>query len=134
MSQNQESHFPEGEIVTFYDSSGRAVFYLNSDGEYFYHYDGTPLGYLYGDCIVDFSGRYLGWIYNGSIIDYTDGSYAFFTQHSSGGPTRPMKQMRPMRSMRQMRPMKGMKEMRPMKPMRSSSWSSRSSEAFFPNY
>lgn len=132
---NEDFPFPEHEIITFYDQEGRAVFYLYNDGKYFYHYDGTPLAYLYNNqYMVSFSGKYLGWIYKGWIIDYSDGSYAFFSKYSSGGVSRPSKKSRPSRSSRRSRPSKSSKQSRPSRPSRRTSWSDNSSENFFPDY
>jgi len=132
---NEEKLFPDNEIVTFYNSEGRAVFYLYSNGEHFYHYDGTPLAYLYnGKYIISYSGEYLGWLHNGSILDFKDGSYAFFTVYSSGGPSRPSKKSRPSRSSRKSRPSISSRKSRPSRPSRVSRWSVRSNESFFPDY
>jgi len=133
--ENEESPFPENEITPFYNSRGEATFYLYSNGEHFYHYDGTPMGYLFiGKYVLSYSGKYLGWIHNGSILDYIDGSYAFFTTYSSGGPSRPSRQSRPSRASRQSRPPKSSRESRPSRPSRSTRWSTRSNMSFFPDY
>jgi hypothetical protein len=133
---NSESNpFPEDEITPFYDCTGAPLFYLYSNGEHFYHYDGTPLAYLYNDeYIVSYSGQYLGWICNGSIIDYRNGAYAFFTTHSSGGPSRPSRKSRPSRSSRMSRPSKSSRMSRPSRPSRQMRWSERSNMSFFPDY
>ncbi|MBO1223224.1 MAG: hypothetical protein JYX80_02230 [Candidatus Scalindua sediminis] len=132
---NDELPFPEDEIVPFYNHEGRAVFYLYSDGQYFYHYDGTPLAYLHNnEYIVSFSGEYLGWVYNGWIIDYSDGSYAFFSPHASGGVSRPSRKSRPSRSSRRSRPSRSSRESRPSRPSRTTCWSEKSSEDYFPDY
>lgn len=132
---NEERLFPENEIVPFYNREGRAVFYLYSDSIYFYHYDGTPLGYLHDNqFVVSFSGKYLGWIQSGWIMDYSDGSYAFFSPYASGGISRPSRQSRPSRSSRMSRPSRSSRESRPSRPSRNNRWSDHSSEAFFPDY
>jgi len=132
---NEEKPFPEDEIVPFYNREGRAIFYLYSDGKYFYHYGGTPLAYLYNDeYVVSFSGKYLGWIHNGWIIDYSDGSYAFFSPYASGGVSRPSRKSRPSRSSRRSRPSRASRQSRPSRPSRKTRWSVQSSEAFFPDY
>jgi hypothetical protein len=133
---NNESHpFPENEITPFYDRTGHALFYLHSDGKHFYHYDGTPIAHLYNEkYIISYSGQYLGWLHNGSILDYKNGQYAFFTTHSSGGASRPIRKSRPSRSARKSRPSKSSRMSRPSRPSRSSSWSDNSGVSFFPDY
>ncbi|WP_156792327.1 4-fold beta flower protein [Desulfotalea psychrophila] len=132
---NELNPFPENEITPFYDSSGHALFYLHSDGKYFYHYDGTPIAYLYNhQCIISYLGQYLGWLHNGSIIDYKNGRYAFFTSHSSDGVSRPGRKSKPSRSSRQSRPAESSRMSRPSRPSRSSGWSENSNMTFFPNY
>jgi len=132
---SESSPFPKNEITPFYDSSGNALFYLHSNGEHFYHYDGTPIGYLYNDLyVISYSGQYLGLVYNGSIIDYKNGKYAFFTTHSSGGVSRPSRKSRPNRSSRKSRPSKSSRMSRPSRPSRKSNWSENSNMTFFPNY
>ncbi len=130
-----EPPFPIDRNVHFYNSEGRPVFYLRQGGKYFYHYDGTPLGYLYfNKYIISFSGEYLGWVRNGFILDYIDGTYAFFTRGASGGPSKPAKKTRPSKKTRKARPIKNVRRTKPSKPSRTYQWSSRSSEIFFPDY
>ncbi|WP_435891093.1 4-fold beta flower protein [Pectobacterium polaris] len=132
---NESSPFPENEIISFYDCTGMPIFYLHSNGEHFYHYDGTPLAYLFNnEYIISYSGQYLGWIYNGSIIDYKNGAYAFFSTHSSGGPSRPSRKPRPSRLSRISRPSKSSRMSRPSRPSRQIRWSERSNMSFFPDY
>ena len=132
---DSDNLFPDNEIVPFYNSEGRPVFYLYSDGQHFYHYDGSPLAYLHNNLyVVSFSGQYLGWVHNGWILDYADGSYAFFTQGASGGASKPSRKSRPPRRSRRSRPSKASRQSRPTRPTRKTRWSARSSEAFFPDY
>ncbi len=132
---NEERPFPENEIIPFYNSNGRPIFYLYSNGKYFYHYDGTPLAYLYNNkYVVSYSGEYLGWIQNGWIIDYRDGTYAFFTTYASGGPSRPSRKSRPSKGSRKSRPPRSSRRSRPSRPSRKTKWSERSNESFFPDY
>lgn len=132
---NEEKIFPENEIIPFYNSNGTPIFYLNSNGEHFYHYDGTPLAYLYNNkYVVSYSGNYLGWVQNGSIIDYRNGTYAFFSTYSSGGPSRPSRKSRPSKSSRRSRPSKSSRKSRPSRPSRTARWSEYSNESFFPNH
>ena len=129
---NESSPFPDNEIISFYDCTGMPIFYLHSDGESFYHYDGTPLAYLYNnEYIVLYSCQYLGWLYNGSIIDYKNGAYVFFTAYSSGGPSRPSRKSRPSRLSRKSKPAKLSRNSRPSRPSRQTRWSERSNMSFF---
>lgn len=129
---NVSNPFPDNEIISFYDCTGMPIFYLHSDGENFYHYDGTSLAYLYNnEFIVSYSGQYLGWLYNGSIIDYKNGTYVFFTVYSSGGPSRPSRKSRPSRASRKSRPSKLSCNSRPSRPSRQIRWSERSNMSFF---
>jgi hypothetical protein len=131
---SNEPPFPGEDLVWFYNNRGTPLFYL-LDGEHFYHVDGTPIGYLYDNLyVISYSGDYLGWIHNGWIIDYSDGGHAFYTEFSSGGPVKPVRQVRPVRSVRAIRPVKSVRSVRPVKPVRSLSWSNQSFDAFFPDY
>lgn len=132
---NESSPFPENEITSFYGCTGMPISYLHSNGEYFYHYDATPLAYLYNnEYIISYSGQYLGWIYNGNIIDYKNGAYAFFTTHSSGEPSRPSRKSRPSRLSRMSRPSKSSHMSIPSGSSRQIRWSVRSNISFFPDY
>lgn len=109
-------------METLYNCQGEAIAYLNDDNVHIYMYDGTPVAYLHDDSIYNFSGRYLGWIYSGMYYD-RNGFPTFFTENSSGGPSKPSKQSKPSRSSRQSLPSKSSRESRPSKPSRSLSWS-----------
>jgi len=117
-------------IVTFYNSEGRAVAYLDDNGESIYLYDGTPVAWLSDDSIYSYSGRYLGWFQNGWVWDLS-GHCVFFTDNASGGAGRPARQARPARGARGARPARGAREARPARPARSAAWSNLSDESFF---
>lgn len=116
--------------VTFYNSEGRAVAYLDDNGESIYLYDGTPVAWLSEDSIYSYSGRYLGWFQNGWVWDL-NGHCVFFTDNATGGVGRPIRQVRPVRGVRSVRPVRGVREVRPVRPVKSLSWSNLSGESFF---
>lgn len=115
--------------MTFYDRNGRPICYTQ-DGEHIYLFSGEPVAYLYDGSVYAFSGKHLGWYIDGWIRDH-NGNCVFFTEHASGGPIKPVRQVRPVKSVKQIRPIKGVKEIKPVRPVRTLSWSPLSSEAFF---
>ena len=46
---------------TFYNIDGRAVAFLDDDGQSLYLYDGTPAGFVQDDGVYAYSGKFLGW-------------------------------------------------------------------------
>lgn len=115
--------------LDFYDSRGRPYAY-SDDGETLFTFGGAPIAYISDDSIYAFGGSHIGYFNDGMIRD-AHGNVLLFTQNASGGPMKPMKQMKPMKGMKQMKPMKGMKQMKPMRPMKSLGWSSYSPEDVF---
>ena len=115
--------------LDFYDSNGRPYAYTD-DGESIYSFTGIPIAYISDDSIYSFSGTHIGYFNDGMIRD-GNGDVLLFTDDASGGPMKPMKQMKPMKSMKQMKPMKGMKQMKPMRPMKTIGWSSYEPESIF---
>ena len=115
--------------LTFYNSTGRPVAYTD-DGENIYLFSGEPVAYLADGAVYSFSGTYLGWFDNGWIWD-KNGKPVFFSERSSGGPSRPVRMMRPARAARQVRSTKGARQARPARPGRSALWSDLSGEQFF---
>lgn len=107
--------------LDFYDADGRAYAYTD-DGETIYSFTGIPIAYISEDSIYSFSGSHIGYFNDGMIRD-SHGDVLLFTSNASGGPTKPMKQMKPMKSMKQMKPMKSMKQVKPMRPMKTLGWS-----------
>jgi len=117
-------------MLTFYNHEGRAVAYLDDNGESIYLYTGEPVAWLSDESVYDYNGHYLGWFQNGWIFD-CDGHCVFFTEDSSGGPGKPSRQGRPVRGARYAQPARGAREARPAKPARSTTWSDLSDESFF---
>lgn len=115
--------------LDFYDQSGKPYAY-SGDGQTIYTFEGVPIAYLDGDSIYGFDGGHVGYFHSGAIHD-SRGNTLLFTDGVTGGPMKPMKQMKPMKGMKQMLPMKGMKQMKPMKPLFSMSWSQLIPKAIF---
>lgn len=115
--------------LDFFDLSGKPYAY-SDDGETIYTFEGVPIAYLDGDSIYGFNGSHLGYFHSGAIHD-CHGNTLLFSDGATGGPMKPMKQMKPMKGIKQMLPMKGMKQMKPMKPMFSMGWSQLPPKAIF---
>ena len=115
--------------LDFYDQSGKPYAY-SDDGHTVFTFGGVPVAYIDGDSIYSFNGQHVGYFQSGAVLD-PQGDTLLFSDGSSGGPMKPMKQMKPMKSMKQMLPMKGMKQMKPMKPMYSMGWSPLSPKDIF---
>jgi hypothetical protein len=113
----------------FYDQFGKSYAY-SDDGQTIYTFGGAPIAYLDGDSIYGFDGRHVGYFLKGAILD-PGGNTLLFTDAATGGPMKPMKQMKPMKGMKQMLPMKGMKQMKPIQPMFSLDWSQLVPKAVF---
>ena len=108
--------------LDFYDSNGKAYAY-SDDGLHIFSFIGAPLGYISDDSIYSFSGAHIGYFNDGVLRD-NRGNALLFTPESSGGPIKPVRQMKPMKGMKQMKPMKGMKQMKPIRPIKTYGWSS----------
>ena len=117
-------------MLTFYDSSGRPVAYIDDDGGSVYLFDGTPIAWLSEGAVYDYSGQYLGWYKDGWVYD-RDGHPAFFTEDAVGGPIRPIRHVTPVRAVKHVRPVRSIPEIRPVRPIRSMSWSDLSGDQFF---
>lgn len=115
--------------LDFYNQSGSPYAY-SDDGQTIYTFSGIPIAHIDGDSIYGFGGQHVGYFHNGAILG-PQGNTLLFTDDATGGPMKPMKQMKPMKGMKQMLPMKGMKQMKPMKPMFSMGWSQLSPKAVF---
>lgn len=106
--------------MEFYDKQGRAYAY-SPDGEYIYLWSGKPVAYFRDEKIYSFAGRFLGRFENGWIIDQS-GRRSLFTTDASGGPVRPVRQVKPVKGVRQVRPIKGARQTTPVKPVTSLQW------------
>lgn len=117
-------------MLLFYDKTGRAIAFLDDDGEHIYLVSGRPVAYLRNDSVYAFSGRYLGWIQNGWLWD-RGGKAALCTDASFGGPPRPRKKTFPPGGFKRQRPVKAAREARPSRPARVMQWSGLSGEDYF---
>jgi hypothetical protein len=115
--------------LNFYDSTGRPYAY-SDDGESIYTFDGAPIAYIDGDSIYGFNGTHIGYFKNGLIRD-SRGGVALFTDNASGGPIKPIKQIKPIKSIKQIKPIKSIKAIRPIRPIDSMCWSQYSPEDLF---
>jgi hypothetical protein len=115
--------------ITFYDGQGSPIAYTE-DGEHIYLFSGEPVGYLTEGSVYSYGGGHLGRFENGWVRDNA-GAAVFFTDSASGGPMRPLAQLKPLKSLKGLRPLKGLKAMRPLKAADSLSWSALSGGKFF---
>ena len=93
-------------------------------------FPGVPVGYLSNGSVYSFSGAHLGWFENRLVRDGS-GSVALFTDDASGGPLKPLKQLKPLKGLKQLKPLKGLKVLAPLKPLNTVSWSNLSGVQFF---
>lgn len=117
-------------MKTLYDRNGKAVAYIDDDGQSVYLYNGAPVAWLSGESMYAYSGRHLGWFLDGWVVDH-DGDHAFFTTSAATGPLKPVRQVRPVRGVRGVRPVRGVRAVAPVRSVRSLAWSRFSDESFF---
>ena len=94
--------------LSFYDLIGRPYAY-SEDGETIFTYAGQPIAYIEGDSIYSFSGVHLGFFEQSQIWDH-DGSVLLFCNSASGGPLKPLKELKPLMELKQLKPLKEMKQ------------------------
>ena len=115
--------------LDLYDRHGAAVAY-SDDGTHFFSYAGEPIAYLAGESVYSFTGAHLGTFRGGWLRDH-DGAAVLFAEGATGGPVKPIRQIKPIRSIRSLMPIKGIREIPPIGAIPSYGWSSRSIRAFF---
>jgi hypothetical protein len=115
--------------LDFYDSTGRPYAY-SDDGESIYTFDGKPIAYIHGDSIYSYTGTHIGYFRNGLVRD-ASGGVALFSNNASGGPVKPIKQIKPIKGIKQIKPIKGIKAIKPIRPIDSLGWSEHAPEALF---
>jgi len=118
------------DTTILYDRTGAAIAYTLDDGETLYTYGGRPVGYIHEECLFSFQGKLLAWYLDGWVLDF-DGMRVFFTKHSKGGPSTPIKGIQPIRGIRQYCPSRATRFGKGLKPAFSLLWSPRSGEIFF---
>ncbi|GGZ77044.1 hypothetical protein GCM10007161_05240 [Ignatzschineria indica] len=114
---------------SFYDKNGRAYAY-SDDGVHIYTYVGKPIGYIHDESIYSISGKHIGYFNKGSLLD-ANGNTLLFTEKSSSGPLKPIRQLKPIKGIKQIMPIKGIRQIRPIKPITSLGWSSQTPESIF---
>jgi hypothetical protein len=118
----------DSDDLDFYDSHGKAVVYLDDQGDdnTFYLWDGKPVAYLDEDNVYGFNGKHLGWIENGIIYDHSGNVEAALARVFSTPVT-----FASTKSFKQFKPFKGFKEFKPFKPFLNSTWSDTPAKSFF---
>lgn len=118
-------------MQALYNRDGRAVAYIADNNVSLYFYDGSPAGWIYqGSLVYAYSGRFLGWLIYGWLCD-PRGNPSFFTDRSTGGPKRAVRQTRPVRAPRGPRPSRRRRQSPPSRPGLTTTWSEISDESFF---
>lgn len=115
--------------MDFYDNMGRPVAYTDDNGHIFM-FEGQPVAYLHGNSVYSFRGQHLGWFSDGWIRDER-GACVLFSGAASGGPLRPLKQLKPLKGLRQLMPLKGLRQLAPLRPLNSLGWSQILGTQFF---
>lgn len=115
--------------LTFYDSNGRAYAYCD-DGESIYTFTGRPIAYLNGESVYSYSGAHLAYYRDGLVRDNA-GDVVLFTEGASGGPVKPIKQIKPIKGIRQIKPIKGIRAIKPIRPINTLKWSQYTPEELF---
>ena len=113
----------------FYDRSGTPIAYTD-DGVHLFTFGGSPVGYFHDDSLYSYTGQHLGRITNGLIRD-NRGQVVFFSNNATGGPMRPLCQLKPLKGLKQLKPLKSLRQLQPLRPMLGSSWSQLSGQQLF---
>jgi len=119
----------ETKDLTFYDSRGKAVAYIDEEDDEnstFYLWDGRPVAYLDDDSVFGFNGKHLGWIKGSAIYDHDGNMVAALAEAFNGSVS-----VAPTKSFKQFKPFKGFKEFKPFKPFFNLSWSETPARVFF---
>lgn len=109
-------------METLYNKLGKPVAYVHDDNIHIFLFDGTPSAYFKDEHVYNYYGKYLGWKHNGWYYD-RNGNPTFFNESATGGPVKPVKQVKPVKGVKQVKPVKSVKEVRPVRPVKSLSWS-----------
>lgn len=113
----------------FYDSAGRPYAYTD-DRKTIYNFPGKPVAYISGNSIYSFSGQHLGFFEQGQVWDH-HGASILFTPNATGGPLKPVRQLKPLKGLKQLKPPKGLKHLKPLKQLKTFAWSTMTPEELF---
>lgn len=119
----------ETQSLDYYDSRGRAVAYIDEDGDEdatFYLWDGKPVAYLDEDNVYGFNGKHLGWIKGSAIYDHDGNVVAALAEAFRGSVS-----IAPFKGFKQFKPFKAFREFKPFKPFFTSNWSETPATLFF---
>lgn len=116
-------------MIEFFARTGRVVCYATDD-LHIYTWAGGPVAYIAQDKVYAYSGRLLGWFDGGWLYDRQNRP-ALFSAGSSGGPVRPVRQVKPVRGVRGVRPVKGVRAVAHVRGVKSLSWSDVADDAYF---
>ena len=115
--------------MTFYDYHGTPIAYTE-DNETIYLFTGEPVAYFYENAVYSFSGVHLGWFEDGWIRDLS-GECVFFTENATGGPIKPLEQLKPLKGLKQLKPLCSLRQLKHLKTFNKLNWSKKSGRAFF---
>lgn len=115
--------------ISFYDKNGKPIAYSEDDVHIFL-FTGEPRAYIDGISIYSYPGKHIGWFIDGWIRDHS-GNCVMFSEKASGGPIKPIKQIKPIKGIKQIKPIKRIKQIKPILPIKSLSWSNVSGIVFF---
>lgn len=118
-------------MLTFYGRRGQPIGYMNAGDNHIFGFNGSALGYVMSTGqVYKFDGRFLGWFDQGWLYDEANAP-ALFSESASGGPIRPLRQLRPIRSIRQLKPMKSNRQLPPSRPIKQVRWSALADATYF---
>jgi len=116
-------------MLDLYDRVGRSDIYIEDDGT-IYSTAGQPLAYLSDELVYAMNGAFLGWFDDAAIWDRGN-CMILFSEHSVGGPIKPVRHVRPVRSVKHVAPVRGVRHVAPVRPVRNLAWSRQSLVGFF---
>jgi hypothetical protein len=116
--------------LDFHDRNGRAQIHT-PDGQTLYTWSGTPVAFISGDAVHDYGGRTIARFTNGWIVD-NNGYALLYSEHASGGPLPPLRQLATMKSLPALAPLPPLPSLPPLMPLQMLGWSQLSAKQIFP--